>query len=177
MQSYSDVAIVSGKKNLDGRLVIKASAGLPFLLEEDMSVHFVPPQLDVPRRATIEDVAMQSEEAAIVSFDSVDCAEFAEALIGCHVLVASSELPEGIWREAGSFASGKLFEGWKLRDSNTNLTFDIEEVDGRSGQMLCNVVDENGKQYLIPLAEELVKDIDEDAQEVVVDCPNGIFEL
>lgn len=177
MREYSDVAIVSGKKSLDGRLVVKAAAGLPLLLQVGMLVHFVPPQIDVPRSAVALAVSMQGERSAIAVFDSVDNSDLADALVGCHLLVASDELPEGICLKASSRIGECAPCGWTLKDANTGLECKVEEIDARSAQPLCKARGENGESYLIPLAEELVLDVDEDAETIILDCPKGIFEL
>ena len=72
---------------------MRATAGLPFLLEEGMEVAFVPPVLDVPRRATVSAIEEQGLDL-IVFFEGVEDRSTAEALAGCHCLVRRADLPE-----------------------------------------------------------------------------------
>ena len=92
MESYLDVATLTGKKNLDGRLVAKSAPGLPFLLTEGMQVRLVPPVLDAPRSVKVASVSAVDDGCAVVAFSEVTDASVAEALVGCHCLVGRSAL-------------------------------------------------------------------------------------
>ena len=69
MSAWVDVAVLTGTKTLDGRLVVQSAPGLPFLLSEGVLVHFVPPQLDIPRNAVVEDIQEGAGGDYIVRFE------------------------------------------------------------------------------------------------------------
>ena len=56
MNAWVDVAVLTGTKTLDGRLVVRSAPSLPFLLSEGQKVFFVPPVIDVPRTATVDEI-------------------------------------------------------------------------------------------------------------------------
>ena len=72
MRTWVDVAILAKSRNLDGRFVARAAAGLPFLLEEGDTVSLVPPKLDVPRTVTVSHVVLLDDDRAEITFDEVD---------------------------------------------------------------------------------------------------------
>ena len=111
MRTWADVAWLATAKNLDGGLVVRSASGLPFLLEEGMEVAFVPPVLDMPRRAIVEEIRPQDDTSAVVWFEGVDDIDTAKALCGCHVLVRREELSRTCAGHRGSAFRWRVWVG------------------------------------------------------------------
>ena len=172
MRDWMDVAVLARTRNMKGRLVVRGTAGLPFLLEEGDEVAFVPPQTDVARRATVAEVRLIDERSAEVLFDGVD-GDAARALVGCHCLVRRSEIDV-----AAIEAEPALWDGWSVVDVEAGLLGDVTGVIDDPGQSLLEVRRADGSgDVLIPAVDEIVLDVDADARIVRVDLPAGLLDL
>ena len=118
---------------------MRATAGLPFLLEEGMEVAFVPPVLDAPRRATVSAIEEQGLDL-IVFFEGVEDRSTAEALAGCHCLVRRADLPEG----ALAVGSRGLV-GWSVRDEAAGFAGTVSAVIENPGQTLLELAGNDGR--------------------------------
>lgn len=178
MRAWADVAWLATAKNLDGGLVVRSASGLPFLLEEGAEVAFVPPQLDVPRRATIEEIRPCDDTSAVVWFEGVDDIDTAKALVGCHVLMRRADLPE--LAQAQAAAHSDATEGWEVHDATAGLLGTLLRVEDNPGQSLL-VIDraqgDTDRELLIPLVDEFLVGIDEEACRIDVDVPAGLLSL
>lgn len=151
---------------------MRSTAGLPFLLQEGDEVAFVPPQLDVPRRATVSYVNPIDERTAEVMFDDVDGAA-AQVLVGSHCLIDRSLVDESLFQEApGSW------EGWTVVDQELGQVGQVGSVIENPGQMLIEVIrPQGGQPALVPVVDEIVVDVDVKRKTVHVALPKGILDL
>ena len=113
MRAWIDVAVLAKPKNLDGRLVVRGTAGLPFLLEEGDRVALVPPKLDVPRAVTVSHVVLLDDDRAEISFEEVGDAQVANELVGMHCLIKRDLIDAESFEEAPA-----LWEGWPVLDDS-----------------------------------------------------------
>ena len=176
MRSWANVATLAKTRNLDGGFVAKAATGLPFLLEEGMEVAFVPPREDVIRRTQVETVELIDERTAEIHFADVDSIDVAHALVGCCCLVRRADLDEGLLD-----ASPARWEGWKVVDEKAGPIGAVKGIIENPGQMLLEVeraqgIPGNGA-LLVPLVDEIVRDVDGESRTVFVSLPAGLLEL
>lgn len=171
MRKWVDVAVLAKSRNLDGRFVAYAAAGLPFLLEEGDSVWFVPPKLDVPRSATVESVSPIDENHAEIKFAGIDDADVAGELVGMHCLLDRSLIDEAELENAPA-----LWEGWLVVDESDGVIGDVVGVIDNPSQSLIEVAHE-GATVLVPIVDEIVKEIDVDAGRILVNLPKGLLDL
>lgn len=178
MRRYLEAARITGKKNLDGRLVAKAADGLPFLLVEGMEVHLVPPVVDAPRRARVTEVRPIGDGVANVWLDAVSDAATAEALVGCRCLVARDELPDTAETIAADALAGRL-DGWRFVDEESGRAGVVVRVGESVGQLLMEVEldDESGKTHLVPYVSEMIVSEDESEGVLTMRVPKGLFDL
>lgn len=178
MHSYIDSARILGSKNLDGRLTVASAPGLPFLLEEGMIVHFVPPVIDAPRHAKISALAMQGNDSAITRFDGIDSVDVAEMLVGCHCLVARDAIDGELLEQIQSETMPTL-EGWTFVDEASGRNGIIESIDEMPGQMMLGLALEGdeGPTKMVPLVDEFIVSEDEDAKMLTLSLPLGILDL
>ncbi len=172
MSAWIDVAILTSSKPKHKGLVVRCTMGPSFLLEEGMDVWFVPPVLDAPRRAEISRVASVDGASAIVEFDSVDSPEIAHMLVGCHVLVLRSDLPDA------AFGSDDELVGYEVYDRALGFVGAVAALVDNPAHPLLEVThsDREGS-VLIPCVDAFIVMVDEQKRRIEVDLPAGLLEL
>lgn len=174
MRAWIDVAELAHIKNLNGGLVARCAAGLPFLLREGMELALVPPVLDAPRNVTVESVQMRTDYEALVFFEEVRDADTAEALVGCHCLAKRSEVESDLEEESSDLPS---WEGWKVFDAAEGYVGVVSSIDDRPYQPLLVVEREGRGEALIPLVEEFLVSVDEEARRIDMKLASGLLDL
>lgn len=172
MRAWMDVAVLAKTRNAKGRLVVKSTAGLPFLLEEGDEVAFVPPRTDVVRRAVVQAVYLADDRSADVEFEGVD-GDTARALVGCHCLIRRSSIDETQLQDEPAF-----WNEWHVVDDEAGPIGEVADVIDNPGQMLLQVKRPDGLgEVLIPVVDEIVRDVDVASRIVGVTLPNGLLDL
>ncbi|MGN0301247.1 MAG: ribosome maturation factor RimM [Anaerotardibacter sp.] len=171
MSAWVNVAKLTKEKTLEGGLLAHSVQGLPFLLTVGLEVAFVPPIINFPRYATVCQVDHKGNDNYLVYFEEIDSIDMAEKLVGHYCLVRKADLPEG----------------WDANPLDLYTSFTVENQDGMVlGHVLrieenpahpLLVVSYEEKEILIPLVEELLIDINEDAQRIIMQIPQGLLEL
>ena len=171
MRTWADVAVLAKSRNLDGRFVARAAAGLPFLLEEGDVVALVPPKLDLPRSATIRHVTLLSDDTAEIQFEEVGDAGTAYEMVGMHCLIKRDliDIDELLHAPA-------LWEGWPIIDDSLGQIGVLETIVENPGQTLLEVRGPD-KSFLIPYVDEIVHTVDFENQSIFVALPKGLLEL
>lgn len=173
MRPWVNVAVLARTYNLEGGFVARPAADLPFLLEEGMEVALVPPQLDAPRRVTVRSVAPKGDGSAVVFFNEVNDAAVAALLVGCSCLVCREEVAEAIPVSAEECP----WIGWQMMDAQAGLVGTVSAVRQGPAQSWLVVRDAADREVLVPLVDEFVKDVNEQAQRLSVALPTGLLEL
>lgn len=174
MRTWIDIACLAYTKNINGGLVARSAAGLPLLLFEGMEIALVPPVLDAPRNVTVESLQMRNDEEAVVFFKEVKDANVADMLVGCHCLVRREEVADELAELEGDLPS---WEGWQVYDASAGFVGEISEIEDRPLQPLLVVSRENASDALIPLVEEFVLSVDEDAKRIDMKLPAGLLDM
>ena len=176
MRSWANVATLAKTRNLDGGFVARSAAGLPFLLEEGMEVAFVPPREDAVRRSVVDRVVPIDERSAEVHFADIGGIDEAHRLVGCCCLVRRACLDEAVLDGAPA-----RWEGWTVFDSAAGCVGTVRGIVDNPGQMLLEVARAEGVPgegaLLIPVVDEIVRNVDVEARTVLVDLPAGLLEL
>lgn len=173
MRTWKDVATLVKTKNLKGRFVARAAAGLPFLLEEGMRVAFVPPATDVPREGRVTLVRESGDDAFEVAFDTIADESSACALVGCHCLVRIADLGDvPLQVNAASWTD------WRVETVRGEGVGEVVDLVENPGQALLEVARADGlKPVYIPLVDAFIVDVDEGERLIVVDLPDGLLDL
>lgn len=207
MQRFRDVARIVSTKGLDGRVMLDCSRvslfedliDSPDSHESGLMLHFVPPQTDCPRLGEIEQIVSIDGNRVVAFISGIDGIEEASDLVGCHCLASEEDVirrglsldggADGFDLEGIGISEGALVAhdgsdplvGWTIRDVASGFCGRIESATCPAGQILLEVSDLSGSDepmlHLIPLAAELVCDVDETACEISMDLPEGIFDL
>ncbi|KOF02392.1 ribosome maturation factor RimM [Roseivirga seohaensis subsp. aquiponti] len=113
-------------------------------------------------------------DKAIVRFEDTDSLDLAQSLKGCALYLPLSTLPE---REEGDFYFHELV-GLKLIDVNTDDAVGmIENVFEAGPQTLLSVKHKTSKEVLIPLTDELIKEIDKENNQIHMFVPEGLVDV
>lgn len=152
-----------------GEVVVVPKGALPPLMRSGLEVWIVPPELKTDRHHTVLSVS-DTEAGQLVSFDQVENRNDAEALIGRHILVRESDLPQDF--EAMDTTS---YLGFQVADKNMGLLGKLVDVMASPAQQLM-VVESETTRAMIPVVPEFVLDVDVDAQTIEVEVLEGLVE-
>ena len=113
-------------------------------------------------------------DRAIISFEDTDTLDLAKALKGCSLYLPLSTLPE---REEGDFYFHELV-GFDLIDANDDsLVGEVENVFEAGPQTLLSIKHKTEKEVLIPLTDELIKEIDKENNRLYMFIPEGLVDV
>lgn len=126
----------------------------------------------VPFFCLPETIFFRQPGVAIVKFDWVDTKEQASALVGLDVYISNDGLVE---TEEQGFDPIDL-SGFTLFGKSTGEIGPVTEVNDYSGNIVLTV-DFNHKELLIPFSPELILSVDLHLRQLVLDIPEGLFNL
>ena len=109
----------------------------------------------------------------VLKFAGFDSIDEAKALVGYDLAVPSQdrvELPED------SFYEWELI-GCRVETVGSEHVGEVAEVMRTGGVEILKVVDETGRDRLIPMASDIVVEIDKEKKLVRIDPPQGLLEL
>ena len=174
MRGWIDIAYLAKTKNLNGGLVARGASGLSALLYPGLEAALVPPQLDAPRKVTVASVEERSDNEALVTFSEVGDLGMAERLAGCRVLVREEEVDLSLLESDDALPA---WEGWAVEDARAGLVGEVAALDDRAMQPLLVVRRPDGREALVPLVDEFLDEVDEDARVIRLTCPLGLLDL
>lgn len=126
----------------------------------------------VPYFCLPEDTSFRQQGIAVIKFDWVDTKEQASRLVGLEVYLSKEDLLES---EETDFGPMDL-TGFILFDKNTGEIGPIAEVSDYAGNIVLTV-ESNQSELLIPFSPELVCSADIKNRRLVLDIPEGLFNL
>ncbi|KYG72343.1 ribosome maturation factor RimM [Roseivirga echinicomitans] len=113
-------------------------------------------------------------DRAIMAFEDTNSLELAQTLKGCALYLPLSTLPE---REEGDFYFHELV-GFDLIDANTGDSVgEVENVFEAGPQTLLSIKHKSTKEVLVPLTDELVKEIDKENNQIHMFIPEGLVDV
>ena len=171
--------------------MVRATAGLPFILEKDIEVHVVPPPLECERELIVERIEGAPEEA-VVYFQGVTNVDSAKQYVGCHCLMRADEVQHAKKRLSSSsgcslisqtlnaidLGEGEELHAWQVHDEecgHVGRVLDIQEMPGQVMMVVETLPDK--KEVLIPLVEDFIVDVDEASRIILMSLPQGLLEL
>ena len=84
--------------------------------------------------------------------------------------------PEDVGQDAPDLTNPNGFSGYRLKDKTEGIIGEITGIQDISNNPLFIVETQNG-EVLIPVADELIVDIDDEAKVVVMEIPDGLLDL
>lgn len=118
-----------------------------------------------------EDTVFYNKKTVSLQFTTIKNQKSASSLIGCDVyaLTESIDIDED---EEEQFE----YEGYTAFDHHHNLLGVINGIDDIPGNPLM-IIDNNGKELLIPVLAVEVIDVDDDAKKITISIPEGLTDL
>lgn len=165
------IGFIQKPHGIHGELVIRFQEEFYETLEEFPTLFIEIDNLLVPYFISEDGLRFKSGESAIAQLDWIDSDKKAKALSGLAVYVNQHEViyPDD---ELGFNA----LVGFRLYDTDLGLIGEILSVNDFAGNMLLEV-EYQGKESLVPLNEDLIIRLDEEAREIEMQLPSGLFDL
>ena len=109
----------------------------------------------------------------VLKFAGFDQIEEAKQLVGCNLAVPADErveLPDD------SFYDWELI-GCRVETVSGQAVGEVREIMRPGGVELLSVVDADNRDRLVPMAADIVVEIDKDQKLIRIDPPEGLLEL
>ena len=113
-------------------------------------------------------------DRVVLKFEGFDSPEASAALAGCELAVPESEAVE---LEEDEYYDWQL-EGCRvetIEGANVGIVREVLQTGGAAPVLV--ILDEAGRENLVPLAESICVEVDVDAKLIRVDAPEGLLEL
>lgn len=136
-----------------------------------MEVTFVPPVLRIPRTGRVTEISEQGGEGCLVHFDTIDSIDSAEKLQGHSCLVLKSDLPEDYAQSTYDLIGFKIFD---TEGTSIGTIIDIEE---NPAHPLLVVNLSAAKVARVPLVEDFIIELDNTANKLVLNLPDGLLDI
>jgi len=120
----------------------------------------------------IESFKISSAESVIIKFEGIDDETKARGITGNAVYVSPAQVKSK--RES----SGEFQEltGYQVFDSKLGFVGIAGEIADIANNPLLKVTRE-GKEFLIPIHEDIILEVNDKVKEIKIDAPEGLFEL
>ncbi|PWJ59269.1 16S rRNA processing protein RimM [Dyadobacter jejuensis] len=120
----------------------------------------------------IEDLNLQKQSNAIVTFEDVDTIEKAQALVGASLYLPIDHLQS---LDDDQFYYHEI-KGYQVSDQELGALGVVEEVYSLNGQDLINMK-YKGAEVLIPTANDIVLKADKSQKILFVNLPEGLLDV
>ena len=171
MKTWTQVAQLVSSQGLKGRFIARSVQGLPFLLEEGMNVHFVPPTLEGPRNATVSSVEYVNGADFRVTFKDISDRDTSERLMGSYCVVKTQDLPDNY---ESMVAYGWQVIGLEVVDEVFGNVGTITQVEQMPTQDLLIIQGPFG-EVMLPYVDDFILDVDEDEGAMHTRIPSGLI--
>ena len=165
------VAHIAKVRGLRGEVVADLLTDFPDRFDELTSIIAV--TKDAARRSLQIEEHWFHGERLVMKFAGFDRIEEAKELVGCDLAVPSAERVE---LPADSFYDWELI-GSRVETVGGELVGQVREIMRPGEVELLSVVDGSDRDRLIPLAKDIVVEIDKDKKLIRIDPPEGLLEL
>jgi 16S rRNA processing protein RimM len=155
---------------LKGEIVAELLTDFPERFEELEELILVSPTGD-RKLVQLEDYWFQKDRV-VLKLDACDDVESAKQLVGYEFAVAEADR---VPLEEDEFYDWEL-EGCTVKAGDESIG-QVRSVLKTGGTEILVVIDDSGKEQLIPLAAEIVVKIDKAARVILIDPPEGLLDL
>ena len=121
----------------------------------------------------IETIRFRSDTTAIIKFEDIDSNEQAQLLLGNDVLFERSKANSNETEEL----TLQYFIGFMVVDKNGEKKGVITDVDDQTENWLFELESPDGVLHYIPAHEEFIVSMDHECKKMVMDLPDGIWDL
>ena len=120
----------------------------------------------------IELLQPRPKNQALVKLMDIETSDDASLYAGCEIYIPLAILP----KQKGSKLYSQNIEGYSVIDANYGNTGFVNKIIEMPQQFLLSI-DLNGKEILVPIVDEIVKNIDHKTKTISIDAPEGLIEL
>jgi len=120
----------------------------------------------------IERVERRPKNQTMIKFLDIESSEDATPFAGCFVFIPSALLAKAKGAQLYSYD----IEGYKVIDAVRGETGIVTTVLEMPQQSLL-AIDLNGKEILIPIVDEIIKNIDKKNKTIYIEAPEGLIDL
>lgn len=124
----------------------------------------------VPFFVSEDGVKYRNNESLIIKFDYIDNQDKAKELSGCKIFVPIDDLTESAAEDLHSLI------GMNVIDEKEGELGIITALDDFSGNIVITVA-HSKSEILIPLSDEIIKEIDEKNKKIYLECPEGLIDI
>lgn len=121
---------------------------------------------------TIESISSRPDKS-FIKFEDIDTVADAEALRGCSIYLPKDIRPE---LKRGEFYNDEII-GFKVEDKNHGELGTIKDILESGPSRLIQILDENGKEVLIPVQGPFITSLNRSKKLLKVDLPDGFLEI
>ena len=165
------VAHIVKVRGLRGEVVADLLTDFPDRFKDLTSLIAISPE-GTRRSLQIEEQWFHGERL-VLKLAGVDAPEQAKQLVAYDLAVPADErvqLPEG------SFYDWELI-GCRVETVSGVMVGHVKEIARTGGVELLSVIDDEGRDRLVPMAADIVVEIDKDKKLIRIDPPDGLLEL
>lgn len=119
----------------------------------------------------VEDIVYHSNKAFVL-FQDLKTMEAASQLVGTSVYLPLDLLPE---KEGNDFYSHEVV-GFTVFDEERGELGTVQEIIEYPTQSLIQIVID-GKEVLIPIHDDIIKDVDREGNKIYIIAPNGLIDM
>ena len=119
----------------------------------------------------IENIGYHSHKSFIL-FQDLKTLEAAAQLVGTAVYLPLDLLPE---KEGNDFYSHEVVDFLVIDEEKGELG-KVQEIIEYPTQSLIQICI-NGKEVLIPIHDDIIKDVDRDGKKILIKAPNGLIDM
>lgn len=110
--------------------------------------------------------------SVIVKFDQISSENDARTISGCEVYISKSSINYNKKR----ISDPDSVSGYRVSDKNLGYIGIAREVSGVASNPLLRITHED-KEWLIPVHEDIIIEIDDTGKQITIDAPEGLFDL
>lgn len=158
------------KYSFKGELLIKLDSDDPEIYTEMESVFVEKNKSLIP--FFIERSSLHKSELLRVKFEDINNDEDADALLKCDLYLPLEFLPK---LTGNKFYYHEII-GYKVEDKSFGEVGIITGVNDSTSQALFEI-DRNGKEVLIPLIDDFIKNVDRENKILQLEVPKGLIEI
>lgn len=123
----------------------------------------------------IDEYRFRSDETALMTFSGIDTEDKAAELTGCDVYFPRSLADS---EDSDTPVSRAEIIGFTIIDDATKQEVGtVKAIDDSTLNTLFEVTTKEGQDILLPVSDDLIKDVDRKARTITMDIPDGILNL
>ncbi len=170
-KDFTPIGTIQKPHGLKGEIILLYDENLEESLEE-AEILFVEIEGGlVPFFIGEDGLRFRTSDSAIILFEDLESQDKVKELIGCKVYIPNEEIIEPEEMNPLSY-----LDGFMVFDKKMGKLGPVVGIDDYAGNIVITV-NHPRSEILIPLSDNIIEQINEDKQELFLDCPEGLIEL